>query len=48
MSAIRLGEEALLARVQDAGLGLHVLDVNLALGDLVEIVRVQAAAYSAR
>jgi hypothetical protein len=35
----------LLTRLQDAALGLHVLDVNIALGNLVQLVRMQAAAY---
>lgn len=34
-----------LAESRDAALGLHVLDVNLALGNLVRLVRDQAAAY---
>lgn len=35
-----------LGRLQDPILGLHVLDVNIALGDLVSLVGEQAAAYS--
>jgi hypothetical protein len=36
-----------LARLQDPALGLHVLDVNIALGNLVQLVRDEAAAYAA-
>ena len=35
----------LLTRFQQPILGLHILDVNIALGNLVEIVRDQAASY---
>ena len=35
----------LLTRMRDPALGLHVLDVNIALGNLVQLVRDQAAAY---
>ena len=35
----------LLTRLQDPAFGLHVLDVNIALGNLVRLVRSQAAAY---
>ena len=35
----------LLTRLDDPRLGLHVLDVNIALGNLVQLVRHQAAAY---
>ena len=35
-----------LGRLQDPILGLHVLDVNIALGDLVSLVGEQAAAYA--
>ncbi|MBV8597834.1 MAG: DUF3089 domain-containing protein [Actinobacteria bacterium] len=34
-----------LTRLRDPALGLHVLDVNLALGNLVALVRSEAAAY---
>ena len=34
-----------LARVEQPEIGLHVLDVNIALGNLVRLVRSQAAAY---
>ncbi|HWB22406.1 MAG TPA: DUF3089 domain-containing protein [Gaiellaceae bacterium] len=34
-----------LTRLQDPVLGLHVLDVNIALGNLVDLVRDEAAAY---
>ena len=34
-----------LGRLQDPILGLHILDVNIALGDLVRLVAAQAAAY---
>jgi DUF3089 family protein len=37
-----------LARLEDPALGLHVLDVNIALGNLVRLVRAQAAAYRSR
>ena len=36
---------AVLTRLQDPGLGLHILDVNIALGNLVALVRAEAAAY---
>jgi hypothetical protein len=48
VSAIRPGGEALLTRIQDPALGLHILDVNVALNDLVRLVRTEAAAYAAR
>ena len=35
-----------LTRLQDPALGLHVLDVNIALGNLVQLVRDEAAAYT--
>jgi Protein of unknown function (DUF3089) len=35
-----------LVRIGESTLGLHVLDVNLALGNLVRLVRDQAAAYA--
>lgn len=35
----------LLTRLQDPALGLHVLDVNIALGNLVQLVRDEAFAY---
>jgi hypothetical protein len=35
----------LLTRLDDPRLGLHVLDVNIALGNLVQLVRDEAAAY---
>ena len=35
----------LLARLRDPALGLHVLDVNIALGNLVRLVRGEAASY---
>jgi hypothetical protein len=34
-----------LTRFQQPILGLHLLDVNIALGDLVSLVRDEAAAY---
>ncbi len=34
-----------LSGLQDPALGLHVLDVNIALGNLVDLVRDEAAAY---
>ena len=34
-----------LARLQDPVLGLHILDVSIALGNLVQLVRDEAAAY---
>jgi hypothetical protein len=36
-----------LTRLQDPVLGLHVLDVNIALGNLVQLVRNEAVAYAA-
>jgi hypothetical protein len=38
----------LLTRLQDPALGLHILDVNLALGNLVRLVGAQAAAFGRR
>ena len=35
----------LLARLRDPALGLHILDVNIALGNLVRLVRNEAASY---
>jgi hypothetical protein len=37
-----------LAQLQDPALGLHVLDVTIALGNLVQLVRDEAAAYKRR
>jgi hypothetical protein len=37
-----------LTRLQDPALGLHVLDVNIALGNLVELVRDEAGAYTTK
>jgi hypothetical protein len=37
-----------LTRLQEPVLGLHILDVNIALGDLVRLVGNQAAAYARR
>ncbi len=39
------GRQPPLAHLQDPALGLHVLDVNIALGNLVQLVRDEAAAY---
>jgi hypothetical protein len=39
------GHRRLLTRLQEPVLGLHVLDVNIALGNLVQLVRDEAAAY---
>jgi Protein of unknown function (DUF3089) len=39
------GRRPLLTHLQDPGLGLHVLDVSIALGNLVRLVRDEAAAY---
>ncbi len=38
-------QRPLLAELSDPSLGLHVLDVNIALGNLVRLVRDEAAAY---
>ncbi len=38
-------QRVLLTHLQDPLLGLHVLDVNIALGNLVRLVRDEAAAY---
>lgn len=38
----------LLTHLEDPTLGLHVLDVNIALGNLVRLVRDEAAAYRSR
>ena len=35
----------LLTHLRDPALGLHVLDVNIALGNLVQLVRDEAAPY---
>jgi hypothetical protein len=48
VTATRPGGEALLTRIQDPALGLHILDVNVALDDLVRLVRTEAGAYTAR
>jgi len=37
-----------LTRAEQPEIGLHVLDVNIALGDLVRLVRSEAAAYAKR
>ena len=37
-----------LGRAEQPAIGLHVLDVNIALGNLVDLVRSQAAAYRRR
>jgi hypothetical protein len=37
-----------LTELRDAAIGLHVLDLNIALGNLVRLVREQAAAYGSR
>lgn len=37
-----------LTRLQEPILGLHILDVNIALGDLVRLAGIQAAAYGRR
>jgi hypothetical protein len=37
-----------LTRVEQPEIGLHVLDVNIALGDLVRLVHAEAAAYQSR
>jgi hypothetical protein len=42
---IGAGRKPLLSQLQDPALGLHILDVNIALGNLVQLVRDQAAAY---
>jgi len=39
---------SLIERAEQPAIGLHVLDVNLALGNLVDLVRAQAAAYGRR
>jgi len=39
------GHRRLLTRLESPVLGLHVLDVNIALGNLVQLVRDEAAAY---
>jgi hypothetical protein len=48
VTATRPGGKVLLTRIQDPALGLHILDVNVALFDLVRLVRTEAAAYIAR
>jgi Protein of unknown function (DUF3089) len=42
-----LDQRPLLGQLVDPTLGLHILDVNIALGNLVQLVRDQAAAYRA-
>jgi hypothetical protein len=42
------GSRPLLSQLQDPALGLHVLDVSIALGNLVQLVRDEAAAYARR
>ena len=38
-------QRPLLAELSDPSLGLHILDVNIALGNLVQLVRDEASAY---
>jgi hypothetical protein len=40
--------QPLLSDLDDRALGLHVLDLNIALGNLVQLVRDQAEAYERR
>jgi hypothetical protein len=40
-----IDRQPLLAHLRDPALGLHVLDLDIALGNLVQLVRSQAAAY---
>ena len=47
-TAGRADRRPLLTRFQQPILGLHILDVNIALGNLVELVRDQAAAFLRR
>ena len=42
------GSRPPLSRLQDPALGLHVLDVSIALGNLVQLVRDEVAAYERR
>jgi hypothetical protein len=42
------GSRPPLSRLQDPALGLHVLDVSIALGNLVQLVRDEASAYERR
>jgi hypothetical protein len=42
------GRRPLLTHLQDPALGLHVLDVSIALGNLVQLVRNEALAYRHR
>jgi hypothetical protein len=42
-----LDQRPLLGQLVDPTLGLHILDVNIALGNLVQLVRDEAAAYRA-
>jgi hypothetical protein len=42
------GSRPPLSRLQDPALGLHVLDVSIALGNLVQLVGDEAAAYTRR
>jgi hypothetical protein len=42
------GTPSILTRLRDPALGLHVLDVTIALDNLVQLVRAQARAYAAR
>ena len=45
VTPVRPGTVPALARLQDPAIGLHILDVNIALDDLVRLARTQAAAY---
>ena len=38
-------QRPLLGELVDPTLGLHILDVNIALGNLVQLVRTEAGAY---
>jgi pimeloyl-ACP methyl ester carboxylesterase len=43
--ADRTDHRPFLTRLQDPALGLHILDLNIALGNLVQLVREESAAY---
>ena len=46
VTPVRPGTVPALTRLEDPAIGLHILDVNIALDDLVGLVRGEAAAYA--
>lgn len=48
ITPVRAGIVPTLKRLADPAMGLHILDVNIALDDLVRLARAEAAAYTQR